>query len=267
MKSLVKNTLLIINIFFVVASVYAQPNKLIIGDGAKLQIEMGCKLIADVILIGDNSTFFSEDSSCIGKGTVISSGDDKVLPVGLCSFMVKLENNKAVISWKTSTEVNNAGFEIEKAVAINEESNWRVIGFVSGIGNSTSNNDYFFIDEEAWENDRLYYRIRQIDFNGSSYYSDIVEAYMNPQKFALYQNYPNPFNPSTKIKYQISENSNVQIKVYDILGEEISELVNELKTPGIYEAEFNAKNFPSGTYFYKISCNDFSEVKKMLLVK
>ncbi len=86
-------------------------------------------------------------------------------------------------------------------------------------------------------------------------------------EFGLEQNYPNPFNPTTKIRYSIKNRQLVQIKVYDILGNEVRVLVDEYKDKGNYETEFNALNLPSGVYIYRISVGEFVDVKKMLLVK
>jgi len=88
-----------------------------------------------------------------------------------------------------------------------------------------------------------------------------------PKIFCLSQNYPNPFNPSTKIKYDIPKTSQVTIKVFDLIGREVTTLVNEIKQPGSYEAEFNASNFASGVYFYRIEAGNYVNVKKMVLVK
>ena len=88
-----------------------------------------------------------------------------------------------------------------------------------------------------------------------------------PTTFALHQNYPNPFNPKTKIKYEIAKNGFVNLKVFDVLGREIKTLVNENKNVGVYEIEFEANNLNSGIYFYKLTTNNFSEMKKMILVK
>jgi len=88
-----------------------------------------------------------------------------------------------------------------------------------------------------------------------------------PSEYELVQNYPNPFNPSTKINYQIPELSFITIKVYDVLGNEITTLVNEEKPVGNYEVEFNASILPSGVYFYKLRAGNFVETKKMLLMK
>jgi hypothetical protein len=86
-------------------------------------------------------------------------------------------------------------------------------------------------------------------------------------KFELSQNYPNPFNPTTNIKYSIAKSGFVTIKVFDILGKEIATIVSEYQTPGSYSIDFNATQYTSGVYFYKIITNDFSDVKKMILMK
>ncbi len=88
-----------------------------------------------------------------------------------------------------------------------------------------------------------------------------------PNKYALYQNYPNPFNPSTVISYQLSESSNVTLKVFDILGREIKTLVNQRQNAGTYHVSFDATGLSSGVYFYRIVAGNFSETKKLLLLK
>jgi hypothetical protein len=97
--------------------------------------------------------------------------------------------------------------------------------------------------------------------------TDIDEQQTAPSEFQLSQNYPNPFNPSTKIKYSIPQSSIVELKVFDILGNEIATLINEEKSAGIYEATWYAQNLPSGVYFYQLRAGSFLETKKMLLVK
>jgi hypothetical protein len=88
-----------------------------------------------------------------------------------------------------------------------------------------------------------------------------------PSVFKLYQNYPNPFNPITKIKFDIPKISDVKIKIFDLLGREVITLVNEKMNTGSYEREFDASDFSSGVYFYKIEADNFNEVKKMVLIK
>ena len=88
-----------------------------------------------------------------------------------------------------------------------------------------------------------------------------------PDKFGLFQNYPNPFNPTTSIKYQVESIKFIKLVVYDILGKEAATLVNETQSPGVYEVTFDGSQYSSGVYFYKLVAGDFSEVKKMLLIK
>ncbi len=90
---------------------------------------------------------------------------------------------------------------------------------------------------------------------------------VTPKEFSLSQNYPNPFNPNTVIKYQLPISSQVAIKVYDLLGNEIKTLVNEEKPAGFYEVEFNASNLSSGFYIYKITAGNFIQTKKMIVLK
>ncbi|MCX7878954.1 MAG: T9SS type A sorting domain-containing protein, partial [Ignavibacteria bacterium] len=89
-----------------------------------------------------------------------------------------------------------------------------------------------------------------------------------PKRFQLHQNYPNPFNPVTKIKYELPKDINVTITIYDILGREVTKLVNnEYRKAGVYEAEWNALNYASGVYFYRIEAGSFIDAKKMVLVR
>jgi len=114
---------------------------------------------------------------------------------------------------------------------------------------------------------------QNINLDGSFGLTGIIKINSNvPAHFSLSQNYPNPFNPNTKIKFDIPSVGNgldrsVKLTVYDILGKEVTTLVNENLQPGSYEATWDALNFPSGVYFYKLSAGDYTETKKMLLVK
>ena len=106
-----------------------------------------------------------------------------------------------------------------------------------------------------------------IDFIPVSPSSVEEEESILPELFELYQNYPNPFNPETKISYQIPQRGHVTLKVYDILSNEVSTLVDEEKSAGIYEVSYDASNLTSGIYFYRISSGSLRDVKKMLLIK
>lgn len=94
-----------------------------------------------------------------------------------------------------------------------------------------------------------------------------IDDYLIPQNFELTQNYPNPFNPSTTIEYSIPKDASVSLKIYDVLGKEVATLVNDQKAAGTYILNWNASNFSSGIYFYRLTAGEFTETKKMFLVK
>jgi Lamin Tail Domain/Secretion system C-terminal sorting domain/Endonuclease/Exonuclease/phosphatase family len=96
---------------------------------------------------------------------------------------------------------------------------------------------------------------------------ETVELVEIPTEYSLYQNYPNPFNPTTRIKFDVKENSNVTLQIFDMLGREIATLVNEQKSPGSYEVNLDASQLTSGIYFYTIRANNFVQTRKMLLIK
>jgi Peptidase family M1 domain/Peptidase M1 N-terminal domain/Secretion system C-terminal sorting domain len=188
---------------------------------------------------------------------------DSILPVELVSFTGRSENGNIILEWTTATEINNLGFEIQRSLDNNQ---FNTIGFVEGNGTSTERNEYSFVDEGF--QGKIYYRLKQIDFNGTFSYSDVIEINgVTVTTIELEQNYPNPFNPSTKIKYQIADAGFVNLRVYDVLGNEVSTLINKDMQAGSYEVEFNASNLPSGIYYYTLNTGSYSQTKKMILLK
>ena len=106
-----------------------------------------------------------------------------------------------------------------------------------------------------------------IDFNGSFEYSTEIVVDLIPQKLELAQNYPNPFNPSTIISWQSPVSGKQTLKVYDLLGNEVATLIDENRSAGSYEVEFNANNLASGIYLYRIEAGGLVQMKKMILMK
>lgn len=210
--------------------------------------------------------------------------DEVALPVELNYFEGFYEENKVKLKWSTATEINNYGFEVQRAIK-NEKlkiQNWEVIGFVNGHGNSNSVKNYLFIDENPII-EKSKYRLKQIDTDGNFEYSKIIEVDFsdsNPNDFILFQNHPNPFNPVTKIEYLVpvtdayyASATHVNLKIFDILGNEITTLVNENKKSGKHFVNFNSNeyNLTSGVYFYQLYASsesgNFLETKKMLILK
>ncbi|MGE5436533.1 MAG: YCF48-related protein [Syntrophothermus sp.] len=127
-------------------------------------------------------------------------------------------------------------------------------------------NDYSFTGSTLWASDYTRgFLIKRNDFETITNIQPEIEP--QPQSFTLSQNYPNPFNPSTKIKYTLPKQVLVTIKVYNVLGKEIIQLVNEEKPSGEYEVEFDGSSLSSGIYFYQIQSGEFLDTKKMVLMK
>ena len=203
-----------------------------------------------------------------------------VVPVELVSMSAENSENGVLLTWITATETKNYGFELEKLFhplisgcgpepgeKQESGSKWEMVGFVGGSGTTTEIKFYSFIDNDI-KTAFYSYRLKQIDYDGSFEYSDVVDVEVPaPNEFALIQNYPNPLNPNTTIKYEIPGLSFVTLKIYDVLGSEITTLVNEEKSIGTHTIEFDASNLPSGIYFYQLQTPNFTQTKKMILLK
>jgi hypothetical protein len=185
------------------------------------------------------------------------------IPVELISFAASLVQGDVVLTWKTATEINNRGFDIERGT----NGEYATIGFISGAGTSTEEQSYTFIDKQVAVGTHTY-RLKQIDFDGSYSYSNIIEVDVTtPLTFSLSQNYPNPFNPTTKISYSVPFDSKVTISVYSITGEMVMELVNDNVSAGSYSVDFDGSNLASGMYIYKMTAGNFTQTNKMMLMK
>ena len=205
---------------------------------------------------------------------------ETIIPVELTSFTASVNGNAVQLNWSTASEINNMGFDIERSVISNGVRNlyWEKIGFIEGKGTTTEIQHYSFTDNLTLNHNlNFYYRLKQMDFDGTFTCSNEIEVDLSlPQNFSLEQNYPNPFNPSTKIKYTIpfvgtSLMKFVQLKVFDVLGNVIATLVDEYKSAGSYEVSFDASSagggLSSGIYFYKLQAGSFTDTKKMILLR
>ena len=204
----------------------------------------------------------------VGDNGIILHTTNGGVPVELTSFTATANTDEVTLNWSTATETNNQGFEILRLVQ--NDSEWQTIGFVPGFGTTTEPKLYSYTDSEV-STGKYTYRLKQIDFDGSYEYSPEVEVEVSvPLEFSLDQNYPNPFNPKTVISYQLPLGSNVTLKVYDLLGDEVATLIDEFKLAGRYEVDFYSsgiRQLASGIYFYQLKAGEYISTKKMLLIK
>jgi hypothetical protein len=186
------------------------------------------------------------------------------VPVELTGFNAEVMNGNVILSWFTASETNNSGFDIERR---NEDTHYTSMGFIKGKGTTTEPQQYSFTDMNLSSGSYIY-RLKQIDYDGSFQFSKTVEITVGlPAEYAVTQNYPNPFNPITTIRYTVPQLSRVKIKLFDILGNEIETLVNEMKPAGRYDITWNAAGFPSGVYFYTFVTDNYRDTRKMILMR
>ncbi|TNE72945.1 T9SS type A sorting domain-containing protein [bacterium] len=203
------------------------------------------------------------------------------LPVELTRFEVIDEHEPGLtkLEWETATETENYGFYLSRTYigsdnvdlekpTMPRDTTWIELAFVEGAGNSVEKQVYSFEDGDVQEAGKYLYRLIQMDFDGKTTAYDPIEfLYTGPETFSLKNNYPNPFNPVTVIPYDVAERTAVRIEIFNVLGQRVSTLVNEVKNPGTYKIEFRASGYASGVYIVRYSAQGRSFVKKMLLVK
>ncbi len=225
-----------------------------ISEYASDQIKLRFHLISDGSITADG--FYVDNIAVKVFSTV---------PVELVSFTASTTDAGVILNWQTASELNNKGFEVQRKAE--GAGSWEALGFVKGNGTSTEKADFSFTDNQPVRG-KSYYRLKQVDFDGSYKLYNPVEISFSPVfSFSLAQNYPNPFNPETRINFTVGKTELVTLKVYDVLGSEAASIVNEVKEPGSYSVSFDGSKLASGIYIYKLTAGTFSSVKKMILSK
>jgi Secretion system C-terminal sorting domain len=213
----------------------------------------------------DYSNFFFGKYDKVGGFSVRCLNDLYVseIPVELYLFTAVPNERTIRLNWETKTEKNSNKFEIERFANLT----WANIGSVKASVLSNSPKQYSYTDKNL-QAGKYQYRLKMIDNDGTFEYSKTIEAEVAvPKNFELSQNFPNPFNPNTVISYSLPLATDVKLTVYNTLGQTVKILENGFKNAGTYSVNFNAAEFPSGTYYYKIEAGQFSQVKKMILLK
>ena len=218
----------------------------------------------------------TDNSSITGSSNYITT--TAPLAVQLRSFSATANHLNASLQWKTVTETNNYGFEIQRRmVSVSRNStpdsstieSWTKIAFVPGSGTSTVSHQYSYKD--LLLNSGTYsYRLKQVDASGKYNYSPATEVVVGlaPKVLALEHNYPNPFNPSTTIEFTVPKDAKTTLKVFNIIGQEVVTLFDDVAVAGrIQQVKFDASRLPSGVYFSMLEYDGKKLVKKMMLLK
>lgn len=232
--------------------IFSQQSIITYDNGSLIEIQINADVCADIITI--NGSFSGGGTICTGA-----------LPVTLSLFNALTQKNNVMLYWKTETEINNSGFEVQRRT---DSSGWSIIAFVQGNGTTNEPVEYHYTDAKLMPG-KYFYRLKQTDYNGNYEYFDLALPVIisKPNEYRLSQSYPNPSNPKCNIDYQVPENIKVNISVYDMLGKLVAVLVNAQKDAGIHTVEFNGTDLSSGTYIYTITAGQFKEVKKLILLK
>ena len=206
----------------------------------------------------------------------IQASTGNPLAIELTAFAAAAQpGNDVKVDWTTISETNNYGFYVQRRAE--PVTQWTTVSpLIPGAGTSLAEHDYAWTDTNVAPG-TYRYRLEQVDYAGGVWYSDPIKfdvtgvlgvgADKAPLTFELGQNYPNPFNPTTSIQYQLPHESFVHLSIYNMLGKEVRTLVNETEEPGYKSVELDGSNLTSGMYFYRITAGNFTEVKKMILIK
>lgn len=216
--------------------------------------------------VGSNYYLFSFGNGDNNLALARYTNSNAPLPVELSNFTAKVIGSVVMLDWQTATEVNNYGFNVERASS-SLGMTWEKIGFVQGHGNSNSPKSYSFEDNHPLSG-KVQYRLKQIDFDGKFEYSDIVEVnFDTPNKYELAQNFPNPFNPTTVIEFAIPNSGRYTLSIFNVLGELVEVISEKEYKAGYYKETFNAKELSSGIYFYRLMGDQTNIVRKMTLIR
>lgn len=222
----------------------------------------------------DNTDPWNE-TDISGNGNYVNPSDQS-LPVQMANFYATAENGQGIIiNWHTESELNTIGYNILRSRNKDDEYIKINNSLISVEGNSSSGNNYSFIDRQI-ENQVLYwYKIEEVDVDGSCYYYgpiNVIGVKTKPDNFYLSQNYPNPFNPYTFLKFELPEKSNVVISIYSLLGKMVKEWEFNDKEAGYHELRWDGKDktgnkVSSGIYILNMKADDFSQIRKMTLLR
>jgi hypothetical protein len=197
---------------------------------------------------------------------------DHRLPVELLAFNAQDSESGVRLSWSTASETDNSRFRVERQLENRED--WNLVGVVAGQGQSTTQTNYSYLDETAQAGTTYAYRLVSESSTGEE---DVLQllvvthaapaTHETPASFRLLSNYPNPFNPSTRISFEVPEQSQLSLRVFDITGHLVTTLADGIYEAGAHEATFDGAGLPSGVYFAQLTGPANAQMIKMVLLK
>ena len=197
---------------------------------------------------------------------VFTEANCTLLPVELVAFNATIDDGAALLRWRTATEQNNAGFEVQHAAPGADA--FRDLGFVEGHGTTTEVQDYAFRIESLAPGTHRF-RLKQVDFDGAVHFGPVLEVAVElPEQAHLSAAYPNPFNPQTQFTLEVKEAQQVRLAVFDALGRRVALLHDGMLEAGTaHPFRFEAAALPSGMYLIRAQGEVFSQTRRVTLLK
>ena len=190
--------------------------------------------------------------------------EDFTIPVELTSFAASLEGEAVALAWSTATETNNAGFDVERST---DGETFTTIGFEPGVGTTEETQSYRFVDRDAPFATTLFYRLRQVDTDGTFEYSPVVEVQVTPSAVALLPVAPNPVVGFANLRYELPEATAVRLQVFDLLGRRVATLASGEKPAGRHEVTWTNGRLAPGTYFVRLQAGSTAQTQMLRLVR
>jgi hypothetical protein len=194
--------------------------------------------------------------------TTIANGF--TIPVELTAFTASTSGESVDLRWSTASETNNAGFDVERST---DGETFTAIGFEPGVGTTEEAQSYRFVDQEAPFATTLFYRLRQVDTDGTFEYSPVVEVEVTPSAVALLPVAPNPVSASARLRYELPEATTVRLQVFDLLGRRVATLADGEKPAGRHEVSWQGAGLASGTYFVRLQAGSTAQTQMLRLVR
>lgn len=187
------------------------------------------------------------------------------LPVEWAGMQAQLDGERVRLSWTTAAETNNAGFYVERRA----EGGWVDLGYVEGHGTTQAPRDYRFADARVpFAADSLVYRLRQVDVDGTATRSDDVVVHLNaPPRMALHALFPNPAPRTATLRYVLPEPMDVEIAVYNVLGQRVATLATGPRPAGRFERVVDTRRWPSGLYFVRLMAAGQTQTRRLAVVR
>lgn len=216
--------------------------------------------------ISNNTTGFMTTGAVVNAVGIFTGTDitNNPLPVKLASFTAAVQSKDVLVTWVTASEVNNKGFEVERST---DNQSFEFVGFVDGSGNSNKSTKYSLLDKEAFANanvDALYYRLKQIDFDGNITYSNAVLVNIKSEESNGLSVYPNPFTTDYTVSFNAINEGTATVQLFDLQGKMVNSQVKEVAQGFNAIVVNNVEDLHSGIYFMKVTMNGETQVMKLV---